>query len=131
MKLVISDPKTGKSFQKELDKEMSAFLKEKKIGDELEGALMELSGYSFEITGGSDRSGFPMRSDIPGARKIRAFLSSGTGYNPKRKGERKKKMVAGNTVSDEIVQLNLKVKKYGDKTLDDLLGKKEEKKEGA
>lgn len=131
MKLVISDIKTGKSFQVELAEDKKAFLLEKKIGDKLEGGLIGADGYELEVTGGSDRSGFPMRNDIYGNRKVKAYLSGGSGFNPKNKGERRKKMVRGNTVSEDISQVNLKVIKTGGKKLEELFGKKkeEEKKE--
>ena len=129
MKLVLSDPKTGKSYQVELNEDKRNVLFEKMIGDKIDGKIVDAEGYEFEITGGSDRSGFPMREDIYGERKVRAFLSGGVGYNPKKRGERKKKMVVGNTVSEEINQLNMKVVKYGSKKLDEMFEKKKENKE--
>lgn len=132
MKLVISDPKTGKSYQVELAEDKRAFLVDKRMGDKIEGRLIGAEGYELEITGGSDGSGFPMRKDIYGSRKIKAYLTGGNGFNPKRKGERRKKMVRGNTVSLDLAQVNLKVtkveSKVGSKKLDELFGKKQEEK---
>ena len=48
--------------------------------------------------------------------------------------KRYKKTVRGNTVNQDIVQINMKVKKYGSKPINDLLktqeNKEETKKEG-
>ncbi|MBN2478442.1 30S ribosomal protein S6e [Candidatus Micrarchaeota archaeon] len=129
MKLVVSDAETGKTYQTELEEEKTAYVKGKKMGEKIEGNLVGAPGYIFEITGGSDKSGFPMRADIPGSRKVRAFLGSGPGFNPKEKGERKKKMVMGNEISEQIVQINTKVVQKGQQPLEELFGKKEEKKE--
>jgi small subunit ribosomal protein S6e len=129
MKMVIGDPKTGKTYQVDVPSEKEVLLYGKKIGDEIEGDVVGLGGYVFVITGGSDKSGFPMRKDVHGSRKIKTILSGGVGFNPTRKGERRKKTVRGNTVSAEIAQLNVKVVKDGASSLEEMLGKKEEKKE--
>ncbi len=130
MKLIVSDPETGKSYQKELDKNQVKVLYNLKIGDRVKGDQIGLVGYELVITGGSDNNGFPMRSDLHGTSRKRILLSKGPGFHPKRKGERKRKTVRGNTVAEDIAQLNVKVVKTGNEKLDKLLGKeKEEKKE--
>lgn len=130
MKAVISDPKTGKSYQKELDKGADSALIGKKIGDKVDGGILGAGGYALEIRGGSDTSGFPMRRDISGSRKMKPLLSGGTGYRPKMKGVRKKKTVRGNAISADTVQVNLKVLEYGAAKLEEIFpqAKKEEKK---
>lgn len=131
MKVVISDPKTGKSYQLELDKAKDILFVGKKIGEKIDGEMLGFSGYSFEVRGGSDSSGFPMRKDISGARKIAVILSSGSGYHPKIKGIRKKKTVRGNTIAADTTQLNLKIIEFGTANLEELIPKKssaEEKK---
>ncbi len=129
MKLVVSDPETGKSYQKELDKNQAKVLYGMKIGDKIKGDQLGLAGYELVITGGSDKDGFPMRSDLHGTSRKRVLLSGGTGFHPKRKGERKRKTVRGNTIAEDIVQVNTKVIKAGAEKLDKLFEKKEEKKE--
>ena len=37
------------------------------------------------------------------------MLSGGAGFTPKKKGERKRKTVRGSTITDEIVQINMKI----------------------
>jgi small subunit ribosomal protein S6e len=120
MKIVISDPKSGKSFGVELPKDKESFLLGKKIGDVIEGGIFGADGYKLEIIGGSDISGFPMRRDISGPRRLKVVLSSGPGYRKKKKGLREKRNVRGNIIVDEIVQVNLKVVSPGQKPLDEI-----------
>jgi small subunit ribosomal protein S6e len=127
MKIVISDPKTGKSYQKEIDKNSEASFYQKKIGDTINGELIDLQGYQFKITGGSDTAGFPMRSDLKGPKRIKLLLTKGIGLRNNEKGYREKKSVRGNTVSDETAQINTVIVKAGTAKLDEVL-KKEEKK---
>ena len=128
MRLVISDPKTGKSYQTELAKEFEANILGKKIGEEVDGNLVGVAGYMLQLTGGSDTSGFPMRRDVAGQRKTRVLLSGGTGFNPTHNGERRRKLIRGNTFSTDIMQVNLKVTNGQGQPLDQLFPKKEVKK---
>ena len=129
LKLVVSEPKTRRAFQKELDQ---APLLGKKLGETLSGDSVGLHGYELQITGGSDKEGFPMRMDMPGIARKRALLSGGVGFRPLRKGQRKRKSVRGNTISESIVQVNAKVTKDGAKPIHELWGVqlKEPKKKG-
>ena len=92
-----------------------------KIGEEFDAAPVGLAGYTLKITGGSDKNGFPMKKDVEGPRRIRSLLSGGVGFKPKRKGQRRRKTVRGNTISDDIVQINTIVVKEGTKSIEDLL----------
>jgi len=121
MKLVIGDPKTSKTYQMELKKELQVHLIGKKINQTIEGDLIGLPGYQLKITGGSDTTGIPMRSDVEGIQKKKILLSSGPGYKPKEKGIRKRKSVRGNTISADIIQVNLKVQVAGPKPLEELI----------
>jgi len=124
-KLTISDPKTGKSYNKAID---TTIFKNKKVGDAVEGDSLGLKGYQLEITGGSDTSGFPMRKDLEGIAKKRALLIRGPGIRTR--GIRKRKTIRGNAVTLTTAQVNLKVKTYGQKSLEETFGtKKEEVKE--
>jgi SSU ribosomal protein S6E len=105
-KVVISDPKTGKAEQVEVKGEQALKLIGLKIGDVIDGALVGKPGVKLKITGGSGRAGEPMRPDIPGPRKGYFLLSGPPGYHPPEKGLRKRKFVRGNTISEDIVQVN-------------------------
>ncbi len=106
MKIVISEPKTKKAFQIEKDLPSLIGLK---IGDSFEGSILGLDGFKIQITGGSDKDGFPMRIDLPGPGRKKVLLSRPPGFHPLRKGMRKRKYVRGNQISQDIMQLNCKV----------------------
>ncbi len=128
VKFVINDPKTGKSYQKML--EDNPYIN-RKIGEKVSGSEIGLEGYELEIKGGSDKSGCPIRYDMPGFGKKKAFLSSGPCVKGLKKGQRIKKSVVGNLINQDIVQLNLKVLNPGNKQLEELFPKKEEAKAAA
>jgi len=112
VKLTLADPKTGKCVQKTVAEEAASSLMGLKIGDTLKGESIDLTGYEFTITGGSDFCGFPMRKGITGARK-RVLIGKGVGFSGGRKGERRRKTVCGEVVNEKTHQLNLKITKYG------------------
>jgi len=122
-KIVISDPKTGKSYQKVVDSEV---LIGKKLGEKLEGNLVGLNNFEFTITGGSDKAGFPMRRDIEIQGRKKILSGNSVGIKVKEKGIRIRKSVRGGIISNQTAQINLKVEKHGSENLDALLGKKEE-----
>ncbi len=128
-KVVINDTKNGKSHQVQVSGHHANSLIGKKIGDEVDGIFIELPGYKLEITGGSDRDGVTMRKDLPGISRRRLLLSKSKGYRPDEKGKRTKKTVRGNMVNPDIVQINMKVKKYSSKPISDLIKTEEKKKE--
>ena len=127
-KIVISDPKARKAYQKEVDQSASGLMG-KKIGDKFSGSHMGLSGYELEVTGGSDKEGFPMRRDVDGPARKRILLSHGPGFHPKSHGRRKRKSIRGNTISPSISQINAKIVTYGTKSVEENLGVKKEHKE--
>ena len=105
-KICINEPKTRKSWQ--VEKEAPALIG-LKIGENFEGSFIGLSGFTLQITGGSDKDGFPMRYDLTGSSRKKALLSGMPGFRPKVKGLRKRKYIRGNTISADIVQVNCKV----------------------
>ncbi|MFX0018152.1 MAG: S6e family ribosomal protein [Promethearchaeota archaeon] len=89
-----------------------------KIGDTIKGGLVGFPNYEFKITGGSDSSGFPMRRDVHGPVKKKILVSKrGTGYKPKRKGQKRRKTVRGNEITFDMTLINLNVVKYGEAEL--------------
>lgn len=130
-KLVVNDPSTGKSYNFEVTGHHAQNFLNKKIGDQVDGINANLPGYKLEITGGSDKAGFPMRRDFEGSIRRRLLLTAGIGFHPKNApGMRKRQSVRGNRVSNEIIQVNLKVAKAGSKPVGDHFATlpKEEKK---
>ena len=128
----ISDPRDGKSYQATVAGHHANSLIGKRIGDQIDGIFLNLPGYKLLITGGSDTDGFPMRRDLPGSRRTKILVSKGIGFNPPRKGTRRKKTMRGNSISPETVQINLKVTAHGAKPIGEVLKPAEkEKKEGA
>ena len=123
-KAVISDPKSGKTYNRTIAGHYASALIGKKIGDDVDGLFVSLPGYKLKITGGSDKDGFPMRRDLPGPRRRRVLVSGGTGFHPDREGLRKRRNLRGNTVSTDILQLNLKISQRGPKSIDDAFKEK-------
>ncbi len=126
-KIVISDPRTRKSFQ--IDKDVPSLIG-LKIRDSFEGSTLGLEGFKLQITGGSDKDGFPMRVDLPGPGRKKVLLSSPPGFHSLAEGMRKRKYVRGNTISPDIIQINCKVTE-GEGDIAMILGiQPKEKKEG-
>ena len=108
-KVIISDPEAGTSKAIELEESHAAPLIGRKIGEVIDGSVVDLPGYKVRIMGGSDKDGFPMRRNIHGGVRRQVILSGGVGFNPQTGGERRRKTVRGDIITDEIVQLNMKI----------------------
>jgi len=107
--LIVSDPAAGTSQRVEIDTARMGPLVGTRIGQTIEGTLAGMQGYKLKLTGGTDKDGIPMRPDVHGSAKARIVLSGGVGYTPKNRGEQKRKVVRGNTVSQETTFLNFVV----------------------
>lgn len=137
-KINISDK--GRTFKLDLDTEV---LIGKKIGEKIEGKEIkpELEGYELEITGTSDKAGFPGMKEIEGQGLKAVLLKKGfsmktrprkEGKGKKRrmlKGLRLRKNVRGNVISKDTIQINMKVVKDGKKKLEKIFPKIEKKEE--
>jgi len=121
--------KSGKTFKVELESES---IVGKSLGDTISGSdiLPDLSGYEFEITGASDKSGFMSFKNLDGMGLKKTLLTYGKGMKkrPKKEGKKKRsnnrpkglrlrKTVRGKVISPAIIQINLKVLKEGAKKL--------------
>ena len=106
-KLTVSDTK-GKSVSKELKDSDANPLLGLEIGKETDASIIGFTG-KMKITGGSDKSGVPMRSDVHGGARKYVLLSRGVGLPKIETGQRKRKLVRGNSVSEEIYQINCKL----------------------
>ena len=127
-KVVVSDPKNGKSYKTEISGHHANLLIGKKIGDEIDGIFVGLPSYKLTIRGGSDRDGFPMKRSLPGTRRTRILMTRSVGCKEVELGVRKKKSIRGNTISPDIIQINMKITTQGAKPVEELLKQKEEKK---
>lgn len=112
-KLIIGEPTTGKCKQIVLSAEQSKALEGKKVGETFKGESIDMTGYEFKITGGSDYCGFPMRRDLPGVFRKKLLIVSGVGVKTGRAGQRQRKTMAGNTIYNKTAQVNVVVVKAG------------------
>lgn len=114
----------GKTYRLEIEDE---FLIGKSIGDTFKGEELnrDLSGYELEITGHSDISGIPGFKGLEGTRYHRKLLKFGKGMKDRRKGIRLRKSLRGEEISAKTVQINIIVKKEGEKKFDEFFEKKE------
>jgi len=99
----------AKAFQVTLTGDKASAFLGRKIGETIDASVIGIGGKKLLITGGSDFAGFPMVSTLPGSGKKALLLSGPPGFHPRNKGERRRKYVRGNTVSEEIVQINTKL----------------------
>jgi small subunit ribosomal protein S6e len=129
-KLVLSDAKAGRAYNVSVSGGAASAFLGKRVGDEVDGSPVGLGGYRMKISGGSDRNGNPMRGDLPGMARKRLLLSGGIGFHPRLEGERRRKMVRGNEITPDFVQINAVVSAYGEKPLPEYFKKSEEKEGG-
>ena len=101
-KLIVSDKK-GRSMAQELKDRAAQPLLGTKVGSIIDSSIVGVAGGKLKITGGSDRTGTPMRPDVHGGVKKYVLLSTGVGN---RSEARVRKLVRGNMVTEEIYQLN-------------------------
>ena len=109
LKLVVSDPDTGNTYQTEVDGQDANRFLGRSIGDEVDGNVIGLSESALELTGGSDAAGRPMRGDVPGSNLKELLLEGGVGFHPEKEGERRRITVRGAEFSEETAQVNAKV----------------------
>ena len=123
-KFIISDPKSGKSYQKEIEdiSKINSVLG-MIIGTEFDGGILDLPGYKLKITGGSTKTGAPIKKGVFGTVTKRVLLSKGIGFNSKISGLKRRKSVRGTTLAQDIAQVNTTVSKAGKQSLDELFGK--------
>jgi small subunit ribosomal protein S6e len=108
-KIIVSDPENGTSRVIELEEARAVPLIGRKIGEAVDGAIVDMPAHKLQIMGGSDKDGVPMRPSVHGGVRRNVMLSGGVGFNPESHGERRRKAVRGNVITDEIVQINAKI----------------------
>jgi len=125
LKVVVSDPKTGRAYNVDASTGAAGAIVGKKVGDEVDAGPLGLAGYKILITGGSDQTGTPARKSLPGAGRRKLLLAEGVGFHAKMEGERRRKMIRAHQITPEFVQVNARVTAYGEKTLDEIFPKVE------
>ncbi|MEK6840338.1 MAG: S6e family ribosomal protein [Nanoarchaeota archaeon] len=143
-KINVSD-KTGKTYKFELDAESESLLGNE-LGNKIQGKdlLPGLEGYELEIAGANDGSGFTSHKDVQGIGLKKILLTYGKAMhqrprkegkkkrsNMKPKGLRLRRTVRGRTISEETVQINLKILKQGSKMLSEIFPEQNKPKEKA
>ncbi|HSB56596.1 MAG TPA: S6e family ribosomal protein [Nitrosopumilaceae archaeon] len=103
-KITISDKK-GKSITRELKEKDANPLLGLQLGAEVDAAIVGQPG-KMKITGGSDKSGVPLRAGIHGGARKYILLSKGVGLRDAEKGQRFRKLIRGNLITEEIYQIN-------------------------
>ena len=122
--------KDGKTYKLELESEE---LLGKQLKDKIPGKmfLADLHDYELEITGASDKSGFPSLENVEGIGLKKVLLKYGKGMHKRPLGNKKKikrrpkglrlrKTVRGKIISPDISQINLKVVRQGKKKLSEI-----------
>lgn len=104
-KLVVANPKDGKTTAYEFKDKQAQPLLGLKVGDVFDATVLGVQG-KIKITGGSDRSGIPMRQDVHGAVKKYVLLSKGVGLQSIESGQRIRKLVRGNVITEDTYQIN-------------------------
>jgi small subunit ribosomal protein S6e len=108
-KVIVSDPQAGTSKVVEIEETRAAPFIGRRLGEIIDGSAVDLPAHTVQILGGSDKDGVPMLGNVHGGVRRRVVLSGGAGFKAKKKGERKRKTVRGNIITDEIVQINMKI----------------------
>jgi small subunit ribosomal protein S6e len=108
-KVIVSDPEHGTSKATEIEEARAVPFIGRKMGETIDGAVVDLPAHKLQITGGSDKDGVPMRGNVHGGVRRRIVLSGGAGFKPTKKGERQRKAVRGNVITEDIVQINAKI----------------------
>ena len=93
----------------------------RKIKEKIEGNVLGLADYEFEITGGSDSAGFPLNNSFDSPVRKRILINE--------KGTKVRKNVRGNHFGSYMAQINMKVVKYGSGDLKKSLGVEDKPKE--
>jgi small subunit ribosomal protein S6e len=120
--VAVADPDSGHTYQIDVDGQDANRFQGLELGDEVDGSAVGLSGYTLELTGGSDTAGRPLRPDVRGRNRKSVLLEGGVGYKPKRDGERKRVTIRGREISDEVRQINARITERGSGDVDELLG---------
>merc|ERR1712137_940216 len=126
MKFNVADQQTGskKVFEIDDDKRLR-FVLDKRFAQEVNGAILgdQFQDYTFKVTGGIDKQGFPMRQGILVPDRVRLLLRESKGYILQKEGDRKRRSVRGCIVSREIAVVNMVIFRRGKEPIPDVTDK--------
>lgn len=119
MPFKINISEKGISYKLEVESES---ILNKKIGDKIDGKEIrsDLAGFEFEMTGASDKAGFPVKKGLEGVGLRRVLLKKGFAMKDNYPGIKRRKTVRADQITPDVVQINLDVKKKGEKKLEEL-----------
>ena len=104
-----TDPKNGgKSYALKINGNNHAQMLGKRIGDIVDGLFVgegdkTLSGYKLEITGGSDKTGTPMRRDLEGGNRQSILVSNPQDTRAKSSFTRRKAAARSDSATSQTV----------------------------
>ena len=128
--VVVGDPDTGNSYQFTVEGKEANRLIGKEIGDEVEGKLIGLDGYTLLLTGGSDIIGRELNKEIKGSAPRKILITDKSVHkNSLRSGERKRIIVRGREISEQTSQINTVVSSKGKISIEDIVNSTEETEE--
>jgi|TARA_B110000208_G_scaffold185744_1_gene241328 small subunit ribosomal protein S6e len=118
MRINIANPVTGAQLCITIEEEKNLrTLYDKRIAQEIDGGDLQdqFAGFTFRITGGNDKQGFPMMQGVLHPYRKRLLLDKDQKcYRPRKKGERKRKSVRGCIVAHDMAVVNLVIVKQGE-----------------
>jgi len=98
-KVVIADPNTGETFQREVDGQDANRFLGRDIGDGSAATPSALRAHDRDYR---RTDGRPMREDVSGTRLKELLLEGGVGFEPSREGERKRITVRGREIDNDV-----------------------------
>lgn len=120
----LANPKTKKTYTVKTE----AVFMGKKLGETVDLSPLKLQGKG-QITGGSSKTGFPMVPFVEGSINKKVLLGNGLAFKSIHKGEKRRKTVFGNTINENVEQVNVKILELdSNANLDELFPKQEAKK---
>ena len=68
-----------------------------------------------------------LRKEIDGIRKTRSLIGYGVGMRVREKGYRARRLVRGNAIGPDTIQVNTVIEQFGSKSVDEIFKPKEKK----
>ena len=108
-KVIVSDPQAGTSKVVELEEARASPIHRKKTWRNIRRLSSRFTSTQSAITRRIRQRRRPNDGKCSWRCTTRVVLSGGAGFKAKKKGERRRKTVRGNIITDEIAQINMKI----------------------